>query len=191
MVQLPPAFIEHIHDVLVGVFLPFDEKVNPAEHRDRGRIESALNRPFHGIGDHEFYPSLAEKAAALFHSMVCNHCFINGNKRTAVLTLDMFLMANTHILAMPSDEVYEMAKNTAQANQNNVSNEELIAQLTQKIGDNMVDVRLLSTPEMKQRLGDQHAKLLSHVIRSMDFGVKAVRSFTGLTLEEAANSPSN
>ena len=117
MTKLEPAFIEHIHDVLVGAFLPFDEKINPSEYRNNGFIDSAAARPFQTAFGAEVYPSLQQKAAALFHSLVCNHCFINGNKRTAVIALDMFLAINMHLLVMASDEVYEMAKDTAKANQ--------------------------------------------------------------------------
>jgi death-on-curing family protein len=170
----------------VGVFLPFDEKINPAEHRDRGRIESALNRPFHGALDEEFYPLLSQKAAALFHSMVCNHCFINGNKRTAVLALDMFLMVNQHILAMPPDQVYEMAKQTAQGNQNKIPNDALIARLTEQIGANMVDVSLFAQPEMQERLGAQYEKVNQHIVRCVAFGVKAIESFMGKPWGEVA-----
>ncbi len=46
---------------------------------------SALSRPFVGLAKNgtEFYPSLINKAAALIHSLIKNHPFIDGNKRTA------------------------------------------------------------------------------------------------------------
>ena len=75
----PPELIEHIHDSLVGVFLPFDERVNPTERRDRAAIQSALGRPFQTVGGEDAYPTVSHKAAALFHSLICNHCFINGS----------------------------------------------------------------------------------------------------------------
>ena len=43
-------------------------------------IESAIARPYCG-----YFDTLAEKAAALLESMVGNHGFADGNKRTAVL----------------------------------------------------------------------------------------------------------
>jgi len=180
--QIPLSFVEHIHDVLIGVFLPFDEKVNPSEHRDIGRIESALGRPFHtGMGE-EFYPLLSQKGAALFHSLVCNHCFINGNKRTAVLALDMFLMLNKHILTMPSDAVYEMAKDTAQANEAGIASDVLMVDLAERIGANIVDVELFMKDEkIKERLGERYDKILTQINRRITFGVKALESFTGET----------
>jgi len=44
------------------------------------------------------FRSLPEKAAALFHSLIANHPFENGNKRTAVIALELFLSANSVLL---------------------------------------------------------------------------------------------
>jgi death-on-curing family protein len=181
--QIPVSFVEHIHDVLIGVFLPFDEKVHPSEHRDVGRIESALGRPFHtGMGE-EFYPLLSQKGAALFHSLVCNHCFFNGNKRPAVLALDMFLVLNKHILTMPSDAVYKMAKDTAQANKAGISSDVLMADLTQQIGSNIIDVELfMNDGKIKERLGERYDKILTYIKRRANFGITAIESFAAKNL---------
>lgn len=47
---------------------------------DMGRIEAAAARPYAG-----YNRSLASKAAALLQSLVTNHGFLDGNKRTAVV----------------------------------------------------------------------------------------------------------
>lgn len=174
---LPVAFIEHIHDVLVGVFLPFDENINPAEHRDIGRIESALNRPFHTGFGADFYPELSQKGAALFHSLVCNHCFINGNKRTAVLALDMFLMGNQRMLAMSTDDLYQMAKDAAEANKKGIPPDEIVAQLAEQIENNLIDPIMFDDPLVRQRLGDQFDKVYEHVKRNIYRAVKAIEIF--------------
>ena len=54
--------------------------------RDIGLIESAIGRPYVG-----YYPGLHQKAAALLESLVNNHGFIDGNKRTALLVVVSFL----------------------------------------------------------------------------------------------------
>ena len=56
---------------------------------DKGLIESALARPRSG-----FYESLSEQAAALMHSFVNNHCFVDGNKRVAFALTATFLLMN-------------------------------------------------------------------------------------------------
>jgi len=47
-----------------------------------GGIESALARPFQTFGGEDLYPSIFEKAAAIGESLIMNHTFIDGNKRS-------------------------------------------------------------------------------------------------------------
>lgn len=57
--------------------------------RDFGALESAVFRPQTGYYDDE----IAE-AAALFESIIQNHPFLDGNKRTAVAAADVHLRMN-------------------------------------------------------------------------------------------------
>lgn len=50
--------------------------------KDRGSLESAMGQPQMTFGGEDFYATLAEKAAALAFSLVNNHPFTDGNKRT-------------------------------------------------------------------------------------------------------------
>lgn len=49
--------------------------------RDDGLLESALNAPFATFGGQYLYPSVQAKAAQLGFGLVCNHPFVDGNKR--------------------------------------------------------------------------------------------------------------
>lgn len=49
--------------------------------RDRGGLESAMAQPQQTFGGDDFYPTLPAKAAALAHSLVMGHPFVDGNKR--------------------------------------------------------------------------------------------------------------
>jgi death-on-curing protein len=51
--------------------------------RDLPALLSAIAQPRMAFGGQELYPTLQEKAAALAFSMVMNHPFLDGNKRTA------------------------------------------------------------------------------------------------------------
>ena len=62
--------------------------------RDLGGLESALAQPQMAFGGQELYPSLAEKAAALGFSLVCNHPFVDGNKRVGHAAMETFLVLN-------------------------------------------------------------------------------------------------
>lgn len=176
---LTADFIEHVHDVLVGLFLPFDEKVDAAEYRSRALIESAVNRPLHTVGDKDLYETLPEKAAALFHSLACNHCFLNGNKRTAVIGLDVFLMMNLHLLTMTPADVYAMAIETVQANQKGVALSDLMPQISKRISESTISVQDFSeNPEFFKRFDRQQiGKIVHHMLRSMRFTLKFVRMY--------------
>jgi death-on-curing protein len=72
--------------------------------RDLGGLESALAQPQMTFGGQELYPSLAEKAAALGFSLVCNHPFVDGNKRVGHAAMETFLVLNGWELAAAVDE---------------------------------------------------------------------------------------
>ena len=59
--------------------------------RDQDLLLAAIGRPFQTFDQQDLYPSPIEKAAAIFESLIINHPFIDGNKRTAYLMLRYFL----------------------------------------------------------------------------------------------------
>ena len=58
--------------------------------RDRGALESAQARPAATFGGEDLYPDIADKAAALMHSLALNHPFVDGNKRVAAFGAIVF-----------------------------------------------------------------------------------------------------
>jgi death-on-curing protein len=61
--------------------------------RDIGLLESAIAQPRMTFGGEDLYPSLLEKAAALGFSIIMNHPFVDGNKRTGHAAIETFLVA--------------------------------------------------------------------------------------------------
>ena len=55
--------------------------------RDLGLLESAIARPFQTFGGKYLYITAIEMAAALGESLIINHPFIDGNKRTGILCI--------------------------------------------------------------------------------------------------------
>lgn len=55
--------------------------------RDEGLMESAIARPYQTFGGEDLYPSGNDKAAAIAESIIINHPFIDGNKRTGFLAM--------------------------------------------------------------------------------------------------------
>jgi death-on-curing protein len=60
--------------------------------RDKGLLESALARPLAGFGGHLVYTTPFAKAAALAESVIQNHGFLDGNKRTGVMAMAAWLL---------------------------------------------------------------------------------------------------
>lgn len=62
--------------------------------RDLGSLESAIAQPMMTFGGEDLYPTLVDKAAALGFSLVMNHPFVDGNKRTGHAAMETFLVMN-------------------------------------------------------------------------------------------------
>ena len=72
--------------------------------KDPSLLESAINRPKQSVFGNDAYPSIYEKAAALFESIAKNHAFHNANKRTALASLIVFLKINHYRWKMGIEE---------------------------------------------------------------------------------------
>ncbi|MFA0784306.1 type II toxin-antitoxin system death-on-curing family toxin [Fervidibacter sacchari] len=73
----------------------------------RDLLESASARPQTAILGQELYPTLEEKAAALMHSIIADHPFADGNKRTAFLATQEFLRLNGYEIVVETREALE------------------------------------------------------------------------------------
>lgn len=75
--------------------------------RDKELLDSALNRPFQTFDGSELYPSPIDKAAAILESVVKNHPFSDGNKRTGYVLARLFLMDHNLDIHTDQDEKYK------------------------------------------------------------------------------------
>ena len=75
--------------------------------RDHNLLDSALHRPFQTFGGEDLYPSVYEKAAAVLQSIIINHPFVDGNKRTGFLLCETLLMESNMGIAAPEDKTYD------------------------------------------------------------------------------------
>lgn len=75
--------------------------------RDLGLIQSAIARPQASFGGQDLYPTLIDKAAAFFHSLIFNHAFADGNKRTALTSTARFLHLNGYELEADQKELID------------------------------------------------------------------------------------
>jgi death on curing protein len=77
--------------------------------RDLGLLESAVMRcqtTFDGV---DLYKSLFDKGAALLHSLLMNHQFVDGNKRTAMFSVMTFIELNGYKFVAKKEEVVDYA----------------------------------------------------------------------------------
>jgi death on curing protein len=77
--------------------------------RDRGGLEAAAARPQMTFGGDDLYADIAAKAAALMHSIVMNHPFVDGNKRVGAMAAELFLIGNGHELEAPDEALVDLA----------------------------------------------------------------------------------
>ncbi len=74
--------------------------------RDEGLVESAIARPYQTFGGVDLYPTVFEKAAAIVQSIIINHPFIDGNKRTGFLAMLAMLSEEGCSLSAKNDLIY-------------------------------------------------------------------------------------
>lgn len=73
--------------------------------RDISLLQSAIARPMATFGQTDLYPDIFTKTAALMHSLIKNHPFIDGNKRTAITTASIFLIRNGYKISASNKEL--------------------------------------------------------------------------------------
>lgn len=101
--------------------------------RELGLLLSAVARPQATFEGNDLYPDLFSKAAALLESLVINHAFVDGNKRTAITSTGLFLRINGYRLTADNPKLETF---TLQCAQGLVSQEQMFSWLkshTEKI----------------------------------------------------------
>ena len=99
--------IEQIHKTLIEFF------GGSQGIRDLSALKSALARPFQTFENKDLHPTPIYKAAALIESILINHPFIDGNKRTGYVAMRSFLIANGLDIDATQEEKYEFVINIA------------------------------------------------------------------------------
>jgi death on curing protein len=84
--------------------------------RDLGSLEAALSRPYATFDQQDLYPTAIEKAAAIFESIIINHPFIDGNKRTAYTLMRLMLIEYGFDIVASKKEKYEMTISASRGN---------------------------------------------------------------------------
>lgn len=92
--------VENIHHVLIDRF------GGSKGIRDHGALDASLARPYATFDQKDLYPAAIDKAAAIFESIIINHPFIDGNKRTAYVLMRLLLLADRIDIVASQNEKY-------------------------------------------------------------------------------------
>ncbi len=141
--MLSARYVQYIHDNLVMVMWPGSDQVGAGGCRDINLLESAVARPFHSAFGEDAYPTILDKAVALFHSLNSNHPFHDGNKRTAIIALDDFLVANGYLQDLSNAEIYVLAIQVASYKERGVSHEESLAEISSALSGVLIPLSTL------------------------------------------------
>jgi death on curing protein len=93
--------VEIIHTILIDRF------GGANGIRDIEALKSAIARPFQTFDNIDLYPTVLEKAASLIESILVNHPFVDGNKRSGYMLLRIFLLSNNLDISASQDNKYE------------------------------------------------------------------------------------
>lgn len=77
--------------------------VGPGKLVDEALLAGAVGRPQQSVFGEDAYADVHAKAAALLHSLARNHCFLDGNKRTAYTAVDVFYRRNGIVPDLSAD----------------------------------------------------------------------------------------
>ena len=103
MKYLYPKQILYLHRAIL------EQSGGSAGLRDEGLLESAVYRPQASFGGQDLYPDLFTKAAALGHSLVGNHPFVDGNKRVGFEAMRLMLRLNGYDIHATFEEKLRFA----------------------------------------------------------------------------------
>jgi death-on-curing protein len=143
--MLGARYVVYIHDELISELWVDAGIISAKGCRDVHLLESAVSRPFQTVFGGDAYPTILDKGAALFHSLIANHPFHDGNKRTAVTAFYAFLLGNGYYFALSNEEAYLLAKATASYRERGLTHENALSEIRDGVRDWIVPFSDLST----------------------------------------------
>ncbi|RMB56108.1 type II toxin-antitoxin system death-on-curing family toxin [Dokdonia sinensis] len=99
--MITPKLIKELNELI------FSHSGGSAGVRDEQGLLSAINRPYQTFDGRDLYPTIIDKAAAIFQSIIINHPFIDGNKRMAYALMRYLLYQGHFELNATEEEKYQ------------------------------------------------------------------------------------
>ena len=105
--------------------------------RDENLLASAVNTPFQTFMGNNLYPSIYDKAAQLCYGIANNHPFTDGNKRTALHSMYVYLIINGFDITATQQDVENMIIDVAAGNMTNTELAQWLRENTVEINTNL------------------------------------------------------
>lgn len=105
--------------------------------RDKNLLASAVNTPFQTFMGNDLYPSIYDKAAQLCYGIANNHPFTDGNKRTALHSMYVYLIINGFDITATQQDVENMIIDVAAGNMTNTELAQWLRENTVEIDTNL------------------------------------------------------
>lgn len=102
------AQAERVHALLVAEF------GGASGLRDPGGLEAGLARPYQTFGGADLIPTPVGKAAAMLEGIIIRHPWMDGNKRTGYVLMELVLDEANIQLHATEDEKYAMTIRVAE-----------------------------------------------------------------------------
>lgn len=143
IIYLDVELMEQMCHPLAVAFFDDENDPIPAFHYNMAQLlDSALHAPRHTFGRVDPYPTLVDKAAILYYSLIQNHPFPNGNKRIATASLLVFLYINNHWLEVDNEELAKQAIRVADSvkSRNDFKTDSILDDIKNWIKQNIKDL---------------------------------------------------
>ncbi|MGE5540952.1 MAG: type II toxin-antitoxin system death-on-curing family toxin [Bacillota bacterium] len=101
--------IINIYEELVRDFAHNEDPINPAGVKDMKVLESAVFHPQTSYRGILKYPTIETAAAALMYAVTHNHPFFNGNKRTSMVAMLVFLDRHNISVTCSEDDLFRIS----------------------------------------------------------------------------------
>ena len=141
--------IIYIYNEVVFNKYKFDQKTPRLNQYDHSHliqvieaIKSITELPRQTAFGKEVYDSLLDKGVILFLTLTKNHIFINGNKRTAVYSLFLFMWCNCYWLNFKHLELYRLSEEIASRDPRKIGFDEEKKRLSKIIGKRLVKIEM-------------------------------------------------
>ena len=127
------------HKLAVAIFDTKEDPIAQFSEHEIEKLDSALNLPKAGAGEHEFYPTIIDKAAILYYTLNKNHPFKNGNKRISATSLLVFLLINNKWLRVSNEALYQKTLDIAKSDR--TEKDKVLTEIKQWLSDNLISLQ--------------------------------------------------